>query len=82
MQLAASASRLAAYLVLGRNEEVLLAQGVDSRVLLGNFHLDRVHKACTLQLGNLGGHSGTEQLCPPLLQPKHLQAGKAKMPGT
>ena len=58
----------AVYLEFSWNEEVLLAQSVNSGVLLSNLHLDWINQAGTLQLGHLVGHGGAEQLCPALLQ--------------
>ena len=78
---------LGSHLVLGWNEKVLLPQGVNSGILLGNFHLDWVDQASSLQLGHLVGHCCTEELCSPFLHLQHvsmprpsdmgkLQAGK------
>jgi len=61
---------LGSHLVLRWDEEVLLPQGVNSGVLLGNFHLDWVNQASSLQLGHLIGHCCTEELRSPVL---HLQ---------
>ncbi len=55
------------HLVLGRDEEVLLAQRVHCAVLCIHLNLDRVVQAGALQLGHLAGHGGREQLRSPLL---------------
>ncbi len=63
---------LGSHLVLRWDEEVLLPQGVNSGVLLGNFHLDWVNQASSLQLGHLIGHCCTEELCSPFLHLQHV----------
>jgi hypothetical protein len=55
------------HLEFGRDEEVLLSEGVDCLVLGIDLHLDGVGEAGSLQLGHLGGHCGRKQLRAPLL---------------